>query len=187
MGFIAKIKAYFFQRHQRKEEQKKQALNGPQAIHPLNAQCVAILFLADEAKNRQAVENYRQARKKQGLRTELLGFFTKEVNAAGYGFDQFSGVDTNWCGVPKGANVEKFLDRPCDLLITLGTAHHAQLDYLARLKIAKLRVGPHTGLADNPYDVQFFISAGEINIAEQLRQIDQIFKVTNAPRVSIAV
>ncbi len=187
MGFIANLKAYFFQRHQRKEEQKKQALNGPQAVHPLSAQCVAILFLADEAKNRQAVEAYRLARKKQGLRTELLGFFAKEVNAAGYSFDQFSVADTSWCGVPKGESVDKFLDRPCDLLLTLGTANHAQLDYLARLKTTKLRVGPHTGLADNPHDVQFFISAGEVNIAEQLRQIDQIFKVTNAPRVSIAV
>lgn len=187
MSFIAKIKQYFFQRSLEQERRAMPVMRAVEPVHPLSAPWVAILFLADDEQDRKAVEAYRQARKNEGLRTELLGFFSKEVNQAAYSFDQFSGLDANWCGVPKGTNIEKFLERSCDLLFTLGTAKHPQLDYIASLKKAKLKVGPHTGLADNPHDVQFFVSVKGINIAEQLRQIDQIFKVTNVPKVPIAV
>ncbi len=187
MGFIATIQQYFFRRHLERELLSRQANYAPQAVHPLEAKCVALLFIADDADDRKAVEAYQQARKKAGLRTEILGFFSVEVNQAAYSFDQFSKHDLNWYGIPKGANVEKFLERPCDLLITLGRTAQAQLDYLAALKQTKLRVGPHTGLNDNPYDVQFFIPISGMSVAAQFRQIDQIFKVTNAPKVSFAV
>lgn len=187
MNFIAKIKSHFFRKKWKEQLQQRRSLDRLEAIHPQRAQCLAILFIADNADDRQAVEAYRQARKKEGLRTELLGFFSKEVNEAGYSFDQFSSADTNWFGVPKGRGVEKFLARPCDLLFTLGAADHPQLDYLASLKSTKLRVGPHSEQSSNPHDIQFFIPKNGMSIAEQIRQINQIFKVTNVSELSIAV
>lgn len=188
MGFFSNVKKSFFQRRLLKELERRQPQRDPQEVNPATASCVAVLFPADDVNARRIVERYKESRRREGLRTELMGFFQREINEAGVGFDHFSSKDLNWYGVPQGSDVDKFLSRSCDLLITLGPAGQYQLDYLAALKDTGLRVGPYTGETDNPYDVQF--GAGRSNkpdFQEQLRQIENIFKVTNATSLLAAV
>lgn len=180
MSLIANIKNALFQRRLLREIESRKPDYQSRPVHPDRANCVALLFPADTVEERKVVEAYREARKKQGLRTELLGYFTTDVGESHFGFDHFSVKDVNWYGVPKGSSVEKFLSRSCDILITLGPAGHQQLDYLAALKKADLRVGPHTEHPENPNDVQFATKQAQAGFAAQLQQIESIFKVTNA-------
>lgn len=185
MSLIANVKRNLFQRKLLKEIEQKQAKYQPKPVNPATAKCVAVLFNADDPDDRKTVENYRQARKKAGLKTELLGYLTKEVNAAGLNFDHFTKKDLNWYGVPQGSSVEKFLERPCSLLISLGDNSHPQRDYLAAIKNTDLRVGPYTENPDNPYDVQYTTQRAGAGPKEQLTQIDKIFKVTNAATTAV--
>lgn len=185
MSLIANVKNYFFRRRLLREIGQRQANYQPQPVNPATALRVAVLFNADDTEDRKTAESYRQARKKAGLKTELLGYLSKEVNAAGLNFDHFTLKDLNWYGIPQGGSVEKFLGRPCDLLIALGEETHPQRDYLAMIKETRLRVGPYTERLGNPYDVQYTTKAGKGGPKEQLNQIDQIFKVTNAATTAV--
>lgn len=185
MSFIASIKKTFFQRSLLKEIERKQPGYQPKPVHPAKAKCIAVLFNADDPEDRKTVERYRDDRQKAGLQTELLGFLTTEVNAAGLTFDHFTVKDLNWCGVPRGSSVGKFLERPCNLLFTLATSGQPQLDFLAAIKTTDLRVGPYTGSPENPYDVQYTTKSAAAGAKEQLTQIEQIFKVTNAATTAV--
>ncbi|MEL6276769.1 MAG: hypothetical protein AAFQ37_06135 [Bacteroidota bacterium] len=180
MAIVANVKKVLFQRRLLREIQRRKPDYQPRVVNPDTAKTIAILFPADSVDDRKTVEAYRQARKQSGLRTELLGYFTKHVGNSSFGFDHFSNKDLNWYGIPGGERVEKFLERPCDLLMCLGNAGHKQLDFLASLKDAGLRVGPYSEAPDNPYDVLFSIEGIAKDLGEQLKQIDRIFKVTNA-------
>ncbi|MEM9835817.1 MAG: hypothetical protein AAF828_04915 [Bacteroidota bacterium] len=185
MSLIANVKQYFFQRRLLKEIEQRQVNYQSRAVNPATAKCVAVLFVADDPQHRKVVESYRQKRKKEGLRTELLGFFVTPINDAGVNFDHFTSKDLNWYGVPGGNYVDKFLARSCDLLITLGPAGHPQLDYLASIKDTNLRVGPYTESFDNPYDVLYNTKNKTTEPHEQLNQIEKIFKVTNAAAIAV--
>jgi len=180
MAIVANVKKTLFQRRLLREIQRRKLDYQPRVVNPDTAKTVAILFPADSVDDRKTIEAYCEARKKNGLRTELLGYFTKHVGDTSFGFDHFSNKDLNWYGIPSGERVEKFLERPCDLLICLGAAGHKQLDFLASLKDTGLRVGPYTESPENPYDVLFSTEKVAKDLGEQLEQIDRIFKVTNA-------
>jgi hypothetical protein len=185
MSLIASVKKSLFQRKLLREIRQRQAKYQPKPVNPATAKCVAVLFNADDLDDRKTAENYRQARKKVGLKTELLGYLTREVNAAGLNFDHFTTKDLNWYGVPGGSSVGKFLERPCNLLIALGDDYHPQRDFLAAIKNTDLRVGPYTENPDNPYDVQYTTKGAAAEPKEQLNQIDKIFKVTNAATTAV--
>jgi len=180
MSLIANLKNAFFQRRLLREIDLRKPDYQPRAVNPATAKYVAVLFPADSADDRKLLEEYRRQRKLDGLRTEVLGYFTADVGSATFGIDHFSAKELNWYGAPQGSAVEKFLSRPCDLLITLGPAGHRQLDYLAALKKAGLRVGPYTESPENPYDVMFSTRRKAAGLKDQLNQIERIFKVTNA-------
>lgn len=189
MSIIADLKRRFFYRRLKKELAARRVDPIVRPLHPNSAKVLAILFPADDADDRKLIERLREKRRKEGLQTKLLGYFSTAIDKNGsYNFPFFTIKDLNWAGVPQGKEVEQFLQEPCDLLYVLGQAEDPRMDYLTRLKPAALRVGPFTREddPDTPYNVRFIMDNpdGRKGLKAQLEQIDRIFKILNAKKVA---
>lgn len=182
MSFIADLKHKFFRRRLEKELAERRPSLVVRAFHPDTAKVLAILFPADDADDRKAVEELREERRKVGLQTKLLGYFSTSVGEqVSYDFPFFTVKQLSWCGVPTGNEVTHFLSDKCDILYVLGKGDDPKMDYLTRLKTAGLRVGPftHEDDTDNPFNVQFIQARKAKGLKEQLHQINRIFKIIN--------
>lgn len=187
MALIADLKRKLFQRKLEKELATRRTKQVVRSLHPETAKHLAVLFLADNADDRKLVEKLKTERRKNGLQTRLLGYFSSPVNGNGsYNFPYFTVKDLNWYGVPQGKEVEIFLSDRSDLLYVLGSPGDQKMDYLARLKNTSLRVGPftHEDDVDNPYNVRIINDGKQRGIKGQLNQIDRIFKIINVKKVA---
>lgn len=187
MSLIAELKRKFFQRRLERELALRQSKQLVRNVHPETSRHLAIIFPADNADDRKLIEKIRADRRKEGLQTRLLGYFSTPVEKNGnYNFPYFSTKDLNWYGVPQGAEVDIFLSDSCDILYVFGKAADAKMDYIARLKNASLRVGPftHEDDTDNPYNIRL-VNDGKLNgVKGQLNQINRIFKIINVKKVA---
>ena len=145
-----------------------------------NARAVIVLFPADEATDRKAVDKWRDAlRKATNTKIKLAGYFHQSVGATDFGFPAITPANLNWYGVPQGEPVEEYRTLECEILLRLGPPDHRELDYLAVSKDAALKVGPHRPGHPSPYHLQFDAS-GTRDLREQLAAIERIFSFTNA-------
>ena len=140
------------------------------------ARTIALLYPADDAEQRKKIDRWRD---KLAARVEALGYFSADVGSTSFDFTVVSPKTLNWYGAPTGEAVEKFLRTPCDLLLRLGPAGHRELDYLAALKPAGLRVGPRSADVDTPYHLQYD-NSGSQGPSDDLRAIERLFSFTNA-------
>nr|WP_157471984.1 hypothetical protein [Neolewinella persica] len=152
-------------------------------INLVNSRQITILFIADSAEDRKAVDKWRDANRRHGSKIKVIGFFEHEVGSASFDFEIVSVKDLNWYGVPQGDVVKKIQSDATDLLIRLGPAQHPVLDFLATTKPAKLKVGPFVKDSTNPYHLQFDGSLS-VRLKDQLAAIEQIFTFTNATSTS---
>lgn len=159
-----------------------EAQAGPPPASPVNlaeAKNIVVLFPADDANDRKAVDKWRDGFRKSGVKVKFTGYFTQPIGETDFGFPAVTSKNLNWYGVPQGAPVEAFRALECDVLLRLGPTEHKELDFLAATKKARLRVGPYQPDAETPYHLQFD-SSGATGPAEQLAAIERIFSFTNA-------
>jgi hypothetical protein len=55
--------------------------------------------------------------------------------------DSFCKKEINWAGIPSGEKVEKFIDTPFDILITINPEQKKFLQYINASSIAKFKIG----------------------------------------------
>lgn len=185
MSFIATLRQRFFRRRLAAELAGRRP-DSPRPEHPLRSKRLAIVFPADFADDRTAVENLTDRRRAEGLKTELLGFFQQPPPANNaFDYPTYSKKDLNWYGWPDGPAVRQFLQNQSDLLYVLGPPDWAHFHYLGRVKPTGLRVGPYTfeGDQENFYNVQYRGDA-TTEVAGKLRQIDELFKIINVQEVT---
>ena len=176
MGPLADIKARLFQRRL-KQELGKLAGSAETArpVHLSTARKITILFPADNAEDRKAVEDWRPPGQ-EGRRITLFGYFNHEVGSTSFSFKAVTVKDLNWYGIPEGTAVGDLRQSHPDLLIRLGPARHRELDYLAAITPAVLKVGPDT-LEDNYYHLRFFPDTEDLEA--QLKSIEKTFTFIN--------
>lgn len=63
-------------------------------------------------------------------------FLTSKVD-----FEFFTKADLNWAGIPKGVNIDNFLNEQFDILVDLNSYFNVPLRYLVAKSKAKLKVG----------------------------------------------
>lgn len=179
MSWLTNIKAHFFQKRLNAQRPRSAAAAKGKLPHPGTAKDITLLFVADSAEDRKAVDKWRDANQQLGRKIKVLGYFEQEVGAASFDFATITVKDLNWYGVPQGEVVSEFLKEPTDLLLRLGPAVHPVLDFLAATKPALLRVGPFSEDPTNPYQLQYDDRYAD-KIKDQFTAIAQIFTFTNA-------
>lgn len=183
MSFFSNIKERLFQKRMEAETSRLPAKKAAETVNLATAKHITILFIADSAEDRKAVDKWRDANRRTGSKIKVIGFFEQEVGSASFDFEIVSVKDLNWYGVPQGAVVKKIQGNTTDVLIRLGPDRHPALDFLATTKPAKLKVGPFVKDFPNPYHLQFDGSRS-VKLKDQLAAIEQIFTFTNATSTS---
>lgn len=179
MGFFSDIKDWLFNRRLLAETKTSRGGSQGKAIHPSTANEITVLFLADSAEDRKAVDRWRDANAKTGRKIKVVGYFEHEVGSTSFDFTIVSVTDLNWYGVPRSEEVTRFQAEPTELLLRLGPPGHKILDFLAATQPAGLKVGPFTEDAHHPYQLQYD-SRNSPKLKDQFEAIAQIFSFTNA-------
>lgn len=181
MGLLSDIKDKLFRR-KLQEERARSSHKGKGSQQPINtdnARCILILFPADSSADRKVIDKWVDSHRKQGQKIKIAGFFTQDVGETNFGFPVISPKSLNWYGIPKEESLVEIKRVDCDLLFRLGPVIHKELDYLATIQRADLKVGPFKKDIEAPYHLQFDASRAE-SIRDQLTAIEQIFSFTNA-------
>lgn len=161
---------------------RAEAKTGPPPAGPVNlttARNVVVLFPADDATDRKAVDKWRDGFRKSGMKIKFTGYFAQSIGQTNFGFPAVTANDLNWYGAPRGKAVAAYRALECDVLLRLGPTVHKELDYLAATKQAHLRVGPYRPGEQTPYHLQFD-SSSPTDLNAQLATIERIFSFTNA-------
>jgi len=144
-----------------------------------NAKSIVVLFPADAAADRKAIDKWSDGFRKQGTKVKLAGYFSQDVGETNFGFSAISTKQLNWFGAPHGSIVDEYRKLDCEILLRLGPVDHRELDFLAATKAAQIKVGPYQAGEDTPYHLQF--DAGQAtSVKDQLAAIERIFSFTNA-------
>lgn len=152
---------------------------GTRPVNLGHAKSIVILFPADNADDRKAIDRWRDSFRKPGTKIKLTGYFNQDVGETNFGFPAISVKHQSWFGAPQGAPIEEFRKLDCDILLRLGPVEHRELDFLAATKSAQIKVGPYQQGEDTPYHLQF--DAGQAtSMKDQLAAIERIFSFTNA-------
>ncbi len=129
-------------------------------IMPEDAQTVAVIFDATELNNRKIVEDFAQKLKKAGKQVTLLAFF-KSNQKPSLPFRYFNKKDVNWLGIPKGFEVERFLEQSYDLLYCLFNTQNLPLEYIGTQTKAHFKVGSYLK-GKSSYDVMIDTQSPDI-------------------------
>lgn len=186
MAFLSNIKAGIFSRAKREKAKSPYPNTAVAPVHLDRARQLTIIFLADSADDRRAVDRWRDEHQKNGCKINVVGYFEQEVGAANFDFSVVTVKDLKWSGVPAGAVVDQLQSATTELLIRLGPPEHAVLDFLAATTAASLKVGPYTGATSSPYHLQFDTGPGT-TLKTQLATIAHIFSYTNANKSTTKV
>lgn len=179
MGFFSDIKERFFNRRLKEDATTSRKQAGGSVVHPSTAQEITILFLADSAEDRKAVDKWRDANATTGRKIKVVGYFEHEVGSTSFDFSVVSVKDLNWYGIPQGEVVNHFRAETTELLLRIGPPEHPILDYLAAIKPAGLKVGPFTKAPQHPYQLRYD-AQNSPKLKDQFLAIEQIFSFTNA-------
>lgn len=178
MSWITSLKRWKFRRDLEQVLQNRDR-HQSQAHNLLAAKRLCILFPVSSLEDRRQMDDYRNQRRKEGLKTELFGYVAKKTAPEGSNIPLFSKADLNWYGAPKPEFRKQFAEKSCDILLVLGTPDHQLFNYLAQIKKSGLRVGPYSEASDNPYDVLFDPGDGQ-RLDRQLKSVTSIFQIANA-------
>jgi len=183
MPFLTNIKERLFRKRMEEETSRPPVEKPGEKVSLFTSKEITILFIADSAEDRKAVDKWRDTNRRSGTKIKVIGFFEQEVGSASFDFEVVSIKDLNWYGVPQGDVVKRIQSDATDLLLRLGPDRHPVLDFLATTKPAKLKVGPFAKDSTNPYHLQFDGSLS-VKLKDQLAAIEQIFTFTNATNAS---
>jgi hypothetical protein len=145
---------------------------------PNDGHAVAILFDASQLDDRRKVIEYAELLKRRGKRVHLLGFIDNKQKEGSYNFKFFNRLNLNWCDVPSGFEVQRFLDETYDLLIYLDPNENISLSYLARLAKARFKVGT-TARSDEHFDLT--VNAKTTDLSNWIRHVDATLKRIEIP------
>lgn len=174
---LSSIKERLFRRRAAAE-----AKTSPPPKNPVNlttAKTIVVLFPADDAADRKAVDKWRDAFRKTGTKIKFTGYFSQTIGETNFGFSAVTPKNKNWYGALQGESVAAYRKLDCDVLLRLGPPEHPELDFLAATKSALLKVGPYRPDTDSIYHLQFD-PAGATSLQDQLAAIERIFSFTNA-------
>lgn len=103
---------------------------------------------------------------------------TPEFLKAKVDFEFFTKGNLNWAGIPKGVNIDNFLNEPFDILIDLNSYFNVPLRYLVAKSKAKLKVGRFSKENEPYFDIM--IGDNKINFEDYGNELVKYLTMINA-------
>lgn len=168
-GFFETIRQAVFRRFVKKKMNQNVS---HQLLSIRVAEKVGILFQADEASHREAIQAYAERLKKEGKDVQLLGFLNKRNHQINYLFPYISHKDVTWFGKPKGGTIGYFIKYPFDVLINFAPKELIPFEYISALSRAGCRIGFNEKNLLEPYDC-ILLAEQRDNINGLINDIDK--------------
>lgn len=142
----------------------------PETLDFNKVRTIAIIFDGTKSENEVIVKDFMAQLNKNGKKVELLGYLPTNLQSLNADYNSFCKNDLDFFRFPKSKRVDEFIDQPFDILINLSTTNQMQLDFIAALANAKLRVGPYT---ERTHCYDLMIDHNEkSNLNSYIKQID---------------
>ncbi len=175
MSLLQNLRNRFFQRALK--QQARQNTAARRSINFNDAQFIGLLFDATDLDEREIVFQYAEKLRDRHKRIKLLGFFDSMVEDSNFTFKYFNRKKLDWAQRPIGENVQEFAAQPFDLMIHLSTTAKPQMDYIAAISKAHLRIGPYS---DNTFCYDVMIDSGSNkNLKDFIQQMESVLEKTS--------
>lgn len=183
MSIISKVKSHFFETHLKQKLSQTKASRT--SVEFEMAESIGILFDATEPSNRNKVIAYAQKLIKNGKKVNLLGFVNNKQKELSFSFKYFTLNEVNWKMIPQGNDVNQFINKKFNILISLCFGKIHPIEYISALSKANLRVGP---FSENPncYDLMIDTPPSK-GIDHLIKQVDFYLNRINSPVYEAAV
>jgi hypothetical protein len=130
--------------HNRSMKTKLAQLQPLPRLTPDKAKTVAIIFDATLLENRKWIDAFAQKLKHKGKRVTLFAFLnTKDKPSLPFRF--FNKKEVDWRGMPKGFEVERFLNESFDMLYAFYIGTNLPLETIGALTKARFKIGAYNG------------------------------------------
>lgn len=110
-----------------------------------SAKYVGILCSPQDEISTQYLRNFLHYLSQKGIRYSVFGYFNGKVIPDNFlywkGIDFITRKDLNIFYIPKNPIVDKFTLEPFDMLINCSVIQHFPVEYIAKLSVAKCKVG----------------------------------------------
>ena len=161
---------------------KRKIDNNPtKSNHNINfdrSKSIGILFDGNVSNNFVTIEKYASELRLLGKSVTLLGYMNVTDKEGNLNHTYFCKNDLNWAKIPISKKTQDFINVPFDILMCLCINNSIQLDYIAALSKAKVRVGKYD--ADNDfYDLMIDSSSHNKNLNTLIFEIDKYLKLVN--------
>lgn len=114
------------------------------------AKKIGILFNASDLEQEKLVLQYvERLRSKNHKKVTILGFFDDKEERDFSLFKHYSNKDLDWLFRPKKEDVNYFIDKKFDIVISFLSKPYMHSDYIMALSKAQLRVGRNSNNTDS--------------------------------------
>jgi hypothetical protein len=177
MSLLQNARAYFRASSIKKQLAKPSSFL-KKRVNINSATTIGILFDATSLDTRQTALQYADQLKKQRKKVKLLGYFdVKQDKNASHAFPFFDKKHLDWRSIPRGKEVDFFLQHNFDIFVFLNpiTSHYSE--YIAALAKASLKVGPVSSELDC-YDLMLGVK-NKADMKEFIKQLQLLLQKTN--------
>lgn len=161
--------------------QKRMKNNSVERVSKNFAQAkrIGILFDATKLDHQVFVNEYRESLIKKKKKVDLLAYFDDSVVHNNVIYKYFNKKNLNYFWIPTGEVVNKFIETPFDILISLHLNSAPQLEYISALSKAHMRVGLFRDDKQHCYDLMID-NPDNLDMKTFTKQIDYLLNIINS-------
>ncbi|MEX0982918.1 MAG: hypothetical protein WD577_01725 [Bacteroidales bacterium] len=146
------------------------------------ASSAVIVFDTMLSDSLQPIKEFTKFLKKQQIKTSVLGHVNgKEIPQEMMlwpGIDFLTRKNVNWYGCPKGEIADAYFGKQPDMLFVIAFEENLTIEYLARLSLAKFKVGRFTE-NENDLDLMINLENKDCRVGYFLEQIKHYIHMLN--------
>lgn len=155
------------------------------SVNYQTARHIGILFETSESEEADLVVNsFVDTLRKAGKRVEVLAYFNDKHKREFYTFDFFNKRDLNLIGIPKGEQVEQFIQTPFDVLLCLHAEASPALEYIAATSQARFRVGAYQ--PQSLFCYELMVHSKSKSVRGLLHQMEHYLKLIHVNNEKVA-
>lgn len=168
MSLFRKIIQWFFYRvlHRNEEQIDRKT----KVFNLDSAHTIGIIYNASTAASTSLVTSFANSIRSKDKKVLMLGYVNDKKSESSELMKLFNKASLNWYKIPKNKEVDEFLVKDIDVLISVHTKENLPLQYIAAHSKAKFRIGPFIEKSKMSYDWMIHCDA-QTSIDNYLKQV----------------
>lgn len=139
--------------YNKKLQEKRSHSKSPQVQSVNQGKMIGILFEIEKLDDHSVIKSLKQKFFSEGRIVKTLSYIDQKIDVQAFAQRTFSKKELRWNGIPKSHYVDEFVEWEFDLLICPIRIMRPCFEYIINLSPAKLKVGLHTDLSEELFDL----------------------------------